>query len=268
MTNPQWLRPAHRSIGGALLEFDGTWEGLTMNHGSASVFKRRLERRHPYLLVEYWKEGERPFNWFAEWERLYLEVTNIRVSISHQQLTRKFGDDQLSVSLEQVDEKVLPPSLPDDQKKPYLDYVSHLFNETFTKADTAKALTVSGTFNTESHRSVGFIRPGEAEKPAEIQKGHIALYSSDDIQRGYLWSVNEDEANWNTSQKVGDVCVNLYLPPAQINEAITEIKQAVLGSRQVRVGVDVYVLAFQSDVERSLAEPWHSEVVPLPDTAG
>ena len=38
-----------------------------MRQDGAGAFKRRLEQRHPYLFVEHWKEGERPFNWFAEW---------------------------------------------------------------------------------------------------------------------------------------------------------------------------------------------------------
>ena len=54
-------------------------------------FQRRLEERNPYLFVEYWKEGERPFNWFAEWEHLSLEVFDLRPSIKHENVSRKFS---------------------------------------------------------------------------------------------------------------------------------------------------------------------------------
>ncbi len=230
-----------------------------MKQDSASAFKPRLEQRHPYLFVEYWKEGERTFNWFAEWEHLSLKISDVRVSISYQYVARKFGDDPPSVPLGQFDEKSVPSNIPGDQKKAYLEYVSRLFNETFTKADSARAPVISGTFTTEDRRSIGFIRSGEAEKPGGIRKGHIALYSSTEVRRGYLWSVDEDEAKWSPSQKPGEVCINLYLAPAQIEEAIAEIKQAALANRQIRVAADIQVLTFQSEVDRSLAEPYHSQ---------
>jgi hypothetical protein len=182
-------------------------------------------------------------------------------------VARKFADDAPSIPLGQFDEKAIPQNIPDDQKTVYLNYVFNLFNGTFTKPDSAKAPVISGKFTTEDHRSIGFLRSGEEEGQRAIRKGHIALYSSTDIRRGYVWSVSEDDVKWNPSQKPGEVCINLYLAPAQIEEAMAEIKQAALANRQIRVTADVQVLAFQSEVDRSLAEPYHSQTFYFQDGA-
>src|ERR1019366_379137 len=109
-----------------------------MKQNDPSAFKRHLEQRHPYLFLEHWKEGERPFNWFAEWRHLSVEISDIRVSISYQYVARKFADDAPSIPLGQFDEKAIPQNIPDDQKTVYLNYVSNLFNGTFTKPDSTK----------------------------------------------------------------------------------------------------------------------------------
>src|SRR5262245_4253685 len=123
--------------------------GETMKRDNASAFKRRLEQRSPYLFIEYWKEGEKPFNWFAEWEHLSLEISDVRVSISYQYLEKKFGDNRPGVLLGKFDEASIPSNIPNDRRKDYLDYVSRLFNETFAKADSEKVPSISGTFTTE-----------------------------------------------------------------------------------------------------------------------
>ena len=106
-------------------------------------FRRRLEKKNQYLFIEYWKEGERPFNWRAEWEYLELEISDIRFSVSHQYVDKQFGQDQKSIPLRRVDEERIPKDLPEDQKKAYLDAVSNLFNDSFTEPDSEQISTIS-----------------------------------------------------------------------------------------------------------------------------
>jgi hypothetical protein len=46
-----------------------------------------------------------------------------------------------------------------------------------------------------------------------------------------------------------------------MESGIAEIKTAALANRQIGVTVHVHVLAFQSEVERSLAEPYHHQTL-------
>jgi hypothetical protein len=55
------------------------------------------------------------------------------------------------------------------------------------------------------------------------------------------------------------VCINLYIAPAQIEASIAEIRQATLANRQIKLKVDCYVLAFRSEVDRSLSELYHPQ---------
>lgn len=158
-----------------------------------SPFKKRLEQRHPYLFVEYWKEGERPFNWFAEWEHLSVQISDIGVAISHQCAEQRFGDDAEPLPLRKFDENMVPDDIPAEQKKAYLEYVFKLFNELFKKPDSEIVSVISGNFTTEEDRSIGFIRSGESEDgKLHVQRGYISLRGTGN-HMGSLWSVNEDE---------------------------------------------------------------------------
>ena len=142
-----------------------------MKSNAPGHFQRRLKQRNPYLFVEYWKEGERPFNWFAEWEHLSVEISDIRVAIRHQYLTRNSLSDAQSIPLAKINEDAVPENIPNDQKKAYLEFVFRLFNEAFTKPDSQETLMISGMFATEND-SIGFIRSGETEGK-RTQKGYI-----------------------------------------------------------------------------------------------
>lgn len=230
-------------------------------------FRKRLEKKNRYLFIEYWKEGERPFNWFAEWEHLSLEISDICVTVSHQYVDKKFGQDQKSIPLRRVDEEIIPKDMPDDQKRAYLDAESKLFNDSFTNPGSEQISIISGKFATEEHRSIGFISSGEKEEGKRVtEEGYISVYSSTRVREGYLWSVSEDESKW-VSHSPGDVCINLYIAPAQIEAVIAEIRQATLANRQIKLKVDCYVLAFRSEVDRSLSEPYHRQTYWFEDEA-
>jgi hypothetical protein len=125
-------------------------------------------------------------------------------------------------------------------------------------------LTIAGKFTTDGSHSIGFIRCGESEEGKRTTRnGFISFYDSAEIREGWLMSTNEDDPKydkWGPSErKLGDVQIGLYLAPAQIETAIAEIKQAARSNHQIRITADLYVLAFQSEVERSLAEPYHHQ---------
>jgi hypothetical protein len=224
-------------------------------------FRKRLEQRGPYLFIEYWKEGERPFNWFAEWSHLSVEITDVSVAIVHTYLDKRFGELEPPVALRKshADEIVIE-NIPEDQKKPYLEFVNRLFNEEFTKPRTEEVSIIFGKFVIEATRSIGFIRPGETEdgKPT-IQRGRILLRGSDDMRPGSLGSISEEDVKWGSPHKPGEVCIELSMAPAQIKAVIAEVRQAASENRPIRAAADLYVLAFQSEVERSLAEPYHPQ---------
>ena len=89
---------------------------------------------------------------------------------------------------------------------------------------------ISGKFTTEESRDIGFIRSGESEEGKRTaREGYISIRSSTNIRRGSLWSVSEDEAKWDWSHEVapGEVRIELYIAPAQIEAAIAEINKRI-----------------------------------------
>ena len=85
------------------------------------------------------------------------------------------------------------------------------------------------------------------------------LYSSPELQPGYIWMVDEDEHKWGSSEAIGTVCINVYMPFAQALRLQTQLKQSLGEGLSRRVRAQLSVLAFQSEVERSLAESYHHQ---------
>jgi hypothetical protein len=186
-------------------------------------------------------------------------------------VSRRFGDDVKAVELldekslatEAVAEKISPA-----QRQAYQQYEFTTFNNSFTKATSQETWRISGRFSTEQRRSIGFIRSGEnAERKPVFKEGHIDIYGVEDIRRGYLFRYNEDDALWDSSKRVGDICIHLDLNQSQIKAAIEETTRATQANGPPRVKVDLYVLAFQSEVERSLSEHHHSQTFWFKDGA-
>jgi hypothetical protein len=68
--------------------------GLARPVLAKSPFLKHLEKKHAFLFIEHWKEGERPFNWFAEWERLTVELSDVSFATSENVAAKAFGEDE------------------------------------------------------------------------------------------------------------------------------------------------------------------------------
>lgn len=237
--------------------------GLKRKAPAPTTFQRRLEQKNPYLFIEHWEEGKSPFKWSAEWEYLSLELSDIRISSIQEYLDRKRGRNEKSIPLvADFDERSIPKDVPDDQKKAYLDFVSNLYNDAFTKPDSERTSIISGKFSTEESRDIGFIRSGESAKAkGTTQEGHISICACTNVRQGSLWTASEHD--W--LHKTGEVCIQLYAAPTQIDAAISEIKQATLANQKIKVTADCCLLAFRSEVDRSLSEPYHNQTYCLAD---
>jgi hypothetical protein len=64
---------------------------LRCKASSPTTFQKRPEQKNPYLFIEYWEEGKNPFKWFAKWEYLSIEISDIRISVSQQYMDRNSG---------------------------------------------------------------------------------------------------------------------------------------------------------------------------------
>jgi hypothetical protein len=147
-----------------------------MNQKSAKGFHKRPEQRNPYLLVEYWKEGERPFNWFAEWTHLSLEISNVQVAISHEYLDRTFSGDGKTVSLNEVDENMVHKEIPDSQKQAFLEYLIRLFNESFTRPNVDQTLFISGILRLRMREASGSLDQANRKRKNAPQQKVISRY--------------------------------------------------------------------------------------------
>jgi len=184
--------------------------GLKRKAPAPTTFQRRLEQKNPYLFIEHWEEGKSPFKWSAEWEYLSLELSDIRISSIQEYLDRKRGRNEKSIPLvADFDERSIPKDVPDDQKKAYLDFVSNLYNDAFTKPDSERTSIISGKFSTEESRDIGFIRSGESAKAkGTTQEGHISICACTNVRQGSLWTASEHD--W--LHKTGEVCIQRNHP--------------------------------------------------------
>lgn len=235
-----------------------------MTSSPKSAFRKRLEKKHAYLFIEHWKEGERPFNWIAEWEHLSVELSDVSFAMSENVASRAFGadagncltlwneeDSRNSDVLDRVSNEVAGL---------YAKFRSMIFNHSFQTPESEQSTVISATFTTEETRSIGFINDGDdGDKQQTKNTGRLMLYSSARLRPGYIWMVDEDEHKWGSSDPIGTVCINVYMPFAQAMRLQAQMKQSIGDGQSRRIRAQMSVLAFQSEVERSLAEPYHSQ---------
>lgn len=228
-----------------------------------SPFRKRLEKKHAYLFVEHWKEGERPFNWIAEWEQLSVELSDVSSTTGESVASRNFDvdkgncltlwDEQDSRDADVVDR------VSNEVAGLYAKFRSMIFNHSFEAPEAEQSILISTTFTTEDH-SIGFIKDGDdGDRQQNINTGRLMLHSSTGLRPGYIWIVDEDESKWGSSEPVGTVCINVYMPFAQALRLQAQLKQLIGDGLSRRIRARLSVLAFQSEVERSLAEPYHSQ---------
>jgi hypothetical protein len=138
-----------------------------------------------------------------------IEISDIRISVSQQYLDRNSGRISNTIPLAKFDEQSIPKDVSDDQKKAYLEFVSNLFNDAFTKSNSERTAVISGKFTTEENRDIGFIRSGESEEGRRTaREGYISIHGSTNIRRGSLWSVSEDEDKWGADLTHQEKCAS------------------------------------------------------------
>jgi hypothetical protein len=229
-----------------------------------SPFQKRLEKKHAFLFIEHWKEGERPFNWIAEWEHLSVKLSDVSFAISENIALQAFGSDEgkcLTLWNEQDSrDSDVAERVTDEVAALYAKFRSRIFNHSFLAPESEQSIVLTATFTTEETRSIGFIKDGDdGDKQQVTNTGRLMLYSSAERRPGYIWMVDEDEYKWGSSDPVGTVCINVYMPFAQVLRLQAQLKEPIGDGLFRRIQAQLSVLAFQSEVERSLAEPYHSQ---------
>jgi hypothetical protein len=228
-------------------------------------FRNRLKKSHAFLYIEHWKEGEKPINWFAEWQHLTVELSDISFGMSENIVTRHFGRDEDKNYLTLWNESDTRDSdvvdgVSDEAAELYEKIRSSIFNHSFKLPELEQSNVISSTFTTKGNRSIAFIQDGDdCHRQQTTDTGRLKIYSSTRIQHGYIWIIDEDEQKWGSSEAVGTACINVYVPFNQALRLQAQLKQSMSDGLTRRIQAQLSVLAFQSEVERSLGEPYHSQ---------
>jgi hypothetical protein len=231
-----------------------------MSDKDRSGFERHLEKKNDLYFVEHWKDHEKPLSWFSHWERLSVVLSVVKVYTVFHYAERKRGQERTADPLQLYDrdefEKIaLEQGETEDEAARIAKVRDELLNRTFWKPDAGDGVVFEFKFETTGKRSVNFIEDGGTP---DIYKtsGEFTLYGSQLPKGGYLSLTNDDDAKWSEGVEAGTVSIQTYISNAEAKEFLAVLRAA---SPNAEVRADLDVLAFQSEMERSLAEPYHHQ---------
>lgn len=250
-------------------------------NGNGAEFKKRLEKKTDFHFIEHWEEGKKPFNWFAEWRPLSvciyeIEIVDRFIACDHE---ISFGDD-LAKTKQPGEDK----DLSDEERAKFIDFLgddptlfgdetkeeiekrragqkqrAKVFNKRFRIVDNPHDRYLRGKCSLEDDRSINLIEDGE-EPPnwGKFGKGNITIHSAKDQHLGSVGINDESDIKWDRTgeTQVGDLWFEFYMPQEIFDGLVERFQQ--IGSAAVCYA-HMSALMFQGEVERSLAEPYHSQ---------
>lgn len=246
-----------------------------------SDFKKRLEKKNNFYFIEHWKEGKRPFDWYVGWRSLSACIYEIQIADSFAVLEQEF-----SFNLESDLTRSKPPGAEadksDEEREKHVDLISekpivedeegteedakereqriNVFNKRFRVPDRGRERFISGKCSLQDDRGLSLLVDGE-EPPTGLSqsgKGTISIHAIDGYHLGHIGFVDEDDLQWDRSgeSQAGDLWFEFYVPEKTFNCIVERIRD--IGPNAVCIA-RISALVFQSEVERSLAEPYHRQ---------
>lgn len=240
--------------------------------------EKRLEKISDFHFVEHWEEGERPFNWYAQWESICACGYAIEIwDMFHiyQQGWALMLEDDLTQSIppglkeglsKEEREKFVnffhQPAPDDDQeefegKAQRWRQSSAAYNQRFQLPETPHYRRIHAKFSLEDDRRIGTLVEGEpapSRFPGE-GKGTITIDIAEGPQIGSFGFVVDRDIEWDqtTEPDDGDLWLHFYIPENQFDHLVERIQE--IGSAAVFV-ISFEALVFQGEVDRNLGDPF------------
>ena len=137
-----------------------------------------------------------------------------------------------------------------------------VYNKRFRIPDEPHTRAIQAKCSLEDSRSIDMINDGDVNEKmfggGRYTAGTVSIQPSENAYLGHLGFYDEDDDMFDRTgkTKVGDIWLELYVKPEVFDQLTKRIER--LG-RDLVCTASLRMLAYQSEVERSLAEPWHSQ---------
>lgn len=246
----------------------------------------RLERVHAYHFIEHRGTGERPFDWYADWETLWVVMFDISITDSICASEYQWfpigaaHDDDLSRSPRPVDQK----NVTDEERERFVDFVddqpikffgdptdedfdeakrrANVFNGRFQTPTTERRRFINGSVALEGDRTISWMRDGGPPIKSFFGQGcafGLAQIGEREAQtKGIVSLIDEKKAT-----PVGDLQFALSLPTNQFNVLVERLGEI---GPDAKIELGLKVLAFRSEVDRFLSEYFHPQTYCLEQT--
>lgn len=136
----------------------------------------------------------------------------------------------------------------------------NVFNKRFRVPERGRERFIHGKFSLEDDRGLSLFVDGE-EPPTGLSrsgKGTISIRAIDGCHLGYIGFVDDDDLKWDKAgeSQAGDLWFEFCVPEGTFNGIVERIRE--IGPNTVCIA-RIRALVFQSEVDRSLAEPYHQQ---------
>jgi len=258
------------------------WGPLAMaTETEKSDFKKRLEKKNNFHFIQHWKEGSRPFDWYANWEHLLACIYEIQIGDSFDVLELDITSD---FKADLTDSK--PPGLKQgksaEEREKYVDLISekpifereeetekevkereqriNVFNKRFRIPDRGRKRFIRGKCSLEDDRGLCLLKDGEAPPTglSRSGKGTISIRAVEGYHLGCIGFVDEDDLKWDRAgeSQSGDLWFEFWVPEETFDGIAERVRE--IGPNAVCIA-EIRALVFQGEVDRNLAEPYHRQ---------
>ncbi len=246
-----------------------------------SDFRKRLEKKNDFHFIEYWEEGKRPFDWYAEWRLLFVCMYDVQIADSFKVLENESSSD-LKADLTRSKPPGADENKSEDEREKFVDLISerpifegveeteedakereqrvNVFNKRFRVPDRGRVRFIRGKCSLEDDRGLSLLVDG-GEPPTGFSrsgKGTISIHAIDGHRVGVVGFVDDDVLKWSWADQcqAGDLWFEFYVPEETFNGIVQRVQE--VGPNAVCIAT-IRVLVFQGEVERNLAEPYQHQ---------
>ncbi|MEQ8334502.1 hypothetical protein [Nisaea sp.] len=225
---------------------------------------RGMERKSRFFYLEHLDEDGGTLNWNANWESIFLCIYAPELGKSENLYGEKRGvsggdfveflkpDGEFESILGWQEFGDAGSSDADAEELRQL-----LYNKAFSKEERTE-ISISGSFSLSDDSHIGVLEDGKGPSRFGVsRRGSIRIHASGEDSLGMLSIIGESDLKWSGMDGVeeGELDVDVYMPLSSVQRIAADLKDH---DYRAHIIVRLRVLAFRSEMDRSLSEPWHS----------
>jgi hypothetical protein len=206
-------------------------------------------KRNPRLYQEPYKDGK-PFNWFKQPRYLDMQLFDLQhiVAVSLE------GEGDISAEMDMMERQreiadLVKPESSNIDDETFKELRNHAAKTVATEGKKTKVSSAIKARAVFPDRTINIFEDGQISK-ARFRTAEFICKEGGNL--GYMAHNAGDMLNYDRYHNAPYISIETYLPSELFQSLLQQIKEEKVTEAHAYVQVDV----FQSEVERSLAEPW------------